>query len=83
MVIFCIDASSNKLENEPPFINPDYSIISRTVLNSAGNIMLSYLSHKVSRSLSEYIPLVSDSKLIYFQGHWFEYDGGKISTGVN
>ena len=44
MAIFSIDASSNKLENEPLFTNPGCPIIPRTMIlstdgRSAGNIM--------------------------------------------
>jgi len=86
MAIFSIDASSNKLENESPFTNPGYPIIPRAIVLStngrlAGNIMW---SHKVFRSLSEFISLVTnDPELIYFRIGLvigFSMTGGKVST---
>ena len=63
------------------FTNPDCPIIPRAMIlsmdsRSAGNIMW---SRKVSRSLSEYIPLVA-SDLGLFPSR-FGKTGGKVSTG--
>jgi len=60
IAIFSIETSSKRLENESPFMKPDYPIILRaTTLStegrSVGNIIW---SRRISKSSSEYIPLV-------------------------